>query len=113
MVQSTVKGPREVSVGEAGDERDARVQQLAAVKRDAPLPDQDRTRGNEPAREREEGYTEDATWDVLLEAVREAAFFGLWLRRSPGPPEQNAEAVMPTVWAMRIAAGRGAIAKKM
>ena len=28
------------------------------------------------------------------------------------PPEQNAEAVMPTVWAMRIAAGRGAIATR-
>lgn len=25
-------------------------------------------------------------------------------------PEQRAEAVMPTVWAMRIAAGRGGIA---
>ena len=28
------------------------------------------------------------------------------------PPEQNAEAVMPTVWAMRIVAGRGAIARR-
>lgn len=27
-------------------------------------------------------------------------------------PEQNAEAVMPIVWATRIAAGRGAIATK-
>ena len=26
------------------------------------------------------------------------------------PPEQNAEAVMPTVWAMRIPAGWGAMA---
>ena len=25
------------------------------------------------------------------------------------PPEQNAEAVMPTVWAIRIGAGRGTI----
>ena len=27
-------------------------------------------------------------------------------------PEQKAEAVMPTVWGMRIAAGRGAIATR-
>lgn len=36
----------------------------------------------------------------------------LSLMRNAGPPEQNAEAVMPTVWAMRIAAGRGAIATR-
>lgn len=28
------------------------------------------------------------------------------------PPEQNAEAVIPTVWAMRIAAGKGDIATR-
>lgn len=28
-------------------------------------------------------------------------------------PEQNAEAVMPTVWAMRMAAGRGAIVTRL
>ena len=76
-----------------------------------PLPDQDRTRGKEPGREGEEGYTEDATWEGLSEAVRDRRLPRASGEKS-GPPEQNAEAVMPTVWAMRMAAGWGAIATR-
>ena len=69
VIQGPVERIREVSVGEGRHERDAGVQELAAVKGDAPLPYQDRTGGNEPGWEGEEGYAEDATWNVLSERL--------------------------------------------
>lgn len=110
MIQGTVESVGEIAVGDDGDEGDGRVQYLSAVETELPLPDQDWTWGDEPGWDCEDGYAEDATCESCQSYSRAEAASAS--SEECCPPEQNAEAVMPIVWATRIAAGRGAIATK-
>lgn len=77
MIQGTVEFVGEVTVRGGRDEGDARIQYLAAVKRDLPLPDQDWVGGNEPGGEGEEGYAEDATCEPTLEMLESGGYLCL------------------------------------
>lgn len=77
VIQGTVEFVGEVTVRGGRDEGDARIQYLAAVKRDLPLPDQDWVGGNEPGGEGEEGYAEDATCEPTLEMLESGGYLCL------------------------------------